>query len=158
MRILGIDPGYDRLGWAVIEKKGVSIVFIDAGLIQTEKKDALPQRLSQIFTGVTDIIEKYHPDDASVEELFFSNNQKTVIAVAQSRGVVIACLAAHAVSIHEYTPMQIKSIASGDGHADKKSVEKMMRLQLSGIPSGLIDDTLDAVAAAYAYAVDKSYG
>lgn len=158
MTIVGIDPGYDRLGWAVLLKTEKAISFVDAGLIQTNKKDLLPDRLHGIFNDLTTILEKYRPEIASVEELFFSNNQKTVIAVAQSRGVVIACLAHNAVNIVEYTPSEIKAIAAGDGRADKKAVEKMIRLQLQGIPKGLIDDTLDAVAAAYAYAVDASYG
>ncbi len=158
MIILGIDPGYDRLGWAVLEKNGKQTTFIAAGLVQTQKKDLLSARLLQVWDGIEEVITTYTPQVAVVEELFFSNNQKSVIAVAQSRGVIIVSLASHRVDIKEYTPPQIKAIVTGDGRADKKAVEKMVRIQLENIPEGLIDDTLDAVACAYAYACDNSYG
>lgn len=158
MTILGIDPGYDRLGWALLKKEAHTITFVDAGLIQTKKTDTHPERLHQVFLEIEVVLKQHSPDVAVVEELFFSNNQKTVIAVAQSRGVVIASLAMYPIVIHEYTPSEIKAIVTGDGRADKKAVEKMVRLQLKNIPLGLIDDTLDAVAAAYAYACDQTYG
>lgn len=158
MIILGIDPGYDRLGWAILQKYQRQTHFVEAGLIQTTKHDALPVRLHQVQLGIEAILKQFSPDIAVVEELFFSNNQKSVIAVAQSRGVVLAALEHHGVAIHEYTPNQIKSIVTGSGSADKKAVEKMVRLQVPKIPAGLIDDTLDAVAGAYAYACDQTYG
>lgn len=156
MIILGIDPGYERLGWGVI-KKSVSLEYIDCGVIRTSPTDTAASRLFQASKELQQVIEKHQPTHAAVESLFFFKNQKTVIQVAQARGMILTCLAEASLNIFEFTPPQIKSIVAGDGQASKKGVEKMVRLQLPGVPLGMLDDTLDALGAALALACQNIY-
>jgi crossover junction endodeoxyribonuclease RuvC len=156
MVILGIDPGYERLGWGII-KKEKAFEFVDCGVIRTSSREATASRLFHAAEELKVIIGRYQPTHAAVESLFVFKNQKTVIQVAQARGMILTCLADASLSISEFTPLQIKSIVAGDGQADKKSVEKMVRLQLPAVPSGLLDDTLDALAAALALACQNIY-
>lgn len=150
MTILGIDPGYDRLGWGVIEKKNNTFTLLGCGIIQTPKTDTDPSRLSAIHRQLTAVVGQYKPGIAAVEGLFFSKNKTSVIQVAQARGVILSVLDLSGVSIEEYTPSQIKSSVTGNGQADKKMVEKMLRLQLKNVPEKLLDDTIDALAIALA--------
>lgn len=150
MMILGIDPGYDRLGWACVRKTNSIFEYVDAGCITTTKKESDAIRLGELRTQLDALLRVYPFDCAIVETLFFTKNQKTVMQVAQARGVILSCLAHAGINVIELSPMQIKSQAAGDGHADKKAVEKMVRLQIKNIPVGLLDDTIDALAATLA--------
>lgn len=150
MIILGIDPGYDRLGWGVIKKDGSQLVFIACGVIQTSKNDSHAMRLNQIFHGLSRVIQAHNPSQAVVEKLFFATNAKTAINVAEARGVIILVCEQQSLEIKELTPLQIKSAVTGNGHADKLSVEKMVRLILKNVPDKILDDALDALAAALA--------
>ncbi len=148
MKILGIDPGYERLGWGVLSREHGVYTYIDSGCIRTSKTDSDARRLADLSLKLHTIITHYSPDQAVVESLFFSNNQKTALLVAQARGVILSQLAIEGVKVLERTPPQIKSAVTGDGQADKKAVEKMVRLQIKGIPEDVLDDTIDALAAA----------
>jgi crossover junction endodeoxyribonuclease RuvC len=156
MIILGIDPGYDRLGWGVIEKQGNALKYLAGDTVLTDKESDQASRLAQISVATQEILQKFSPDRLGIESLFFFRNQTTVIGVAQARGVVLAnsSLFRPEAKIVEYTPMQIKLAVTGDGHADKKIVEKMLRLQLKGIPEDMLDDAIDALAIALTTAVD----
>lgn len=148
MKILGIDPGYDRVGWGVLEKKGNVYSLVDCGIIQTKKTMTLTERLMVVEENLTKILRTQQPDQVVVESLFFATNAKTAINVAQARGVIMLTCAKHCDSLIEKTPLQIKSAVTGNGKADKRAVEKMVRLVIKGLPTKLIDDTLDALAAA----------
>lgn len=148
MIVLGIDPGYERLGWGILDKTAGKYVLIDCGIIQTEKKFKHAERLVQIHAQLSKVIDNYSPEVAVIESLFFATNAKTAIKVAEARGVIVLSCSEKKLEIRELTPLQIKSAVTGDGHADKKAVEKMVRLQLKNLPSKLLDDTLDAIAAA----------
>ena len=148
MRILGIDPGYAIMGWAIVDMKGNHFEAIDYDSITTDAGVEMPVRLKHLYDELTSIIEEYHPDEASIEELFFYNNAKTVIHVGEARGVaVLACTNAGLV-VNEYTPPQIKQALVGYGRAEKKQVQQMVKaiLNLPEVPKP--DDTADAVAAA----------
>lgn len=150
MIILGIDPGYDRMGWGIIDRATNTTTYVACGILQTQKTDTYLSRLLTICSDLHALLEQFHPDIIVIESLFFATNKKTAIDVAQARGAILLTCAKSGVQVQEYTPLQIKSRVTGDGRADKKAVEKMVRLQLSGVPERLLDDTLDALACALA--------
>ncbi len=143
---LAIDPGYDRCGWAVLNTKNKSTA-VAYGCIQTEIKTTFFERMKKIEVLLQHIIEQYQPTELAIETLFFAKNQKTALRVAELRGAITLVCLQHAMTIFEYRPIDVKLGATGNGRADKKAVEKMIRLQLQ-IPASekLIDDTLDALA------------
>jgi crossover junction endodeoxyribonuclease RuvC len=143
---LGIDPGYDRVGWAVGEIKGSQLQPIAYGLIQTDKHQTHFVRYQQVEAELSAILNQYQPVEAAIETLFFSNNQTTAMKVSEIRGIIISTLLRSKVECFEYNPSQIKLTVTGFGKADKKAVEKMIRLQLKLPAEKVIDDTLDALA------------
>ena len=157
MVILGIDPGLATVGYGVILKNGNSTKVLDYGIISTSKNDTLPTRLKQIYASVTALIDKYQPDAVAMEELFFQNNQKTAIAVAEARGVsLLACI--HKLNqLYEYTPLQIKSALTGQGRAEKRQVQYMVKaiLNLKEIPKP--DDAADALAVALCHSQTNTF-
>ncbi len=148
MRILGIDPGYAILGWGILDMKGNHFSVVDYGAVTTDAKTDMPMRLQHLYTELTAIIEKYRPEAAAIEELFFNNNAKTAILVGEARGVAVLACVNGGLEINEYTPLQIKQALVGYGRADKKQVQAMVKavLNLKEVPKP--DDTADAVAAA----------
>ncbi len=152
MVILGIDPGYAIIGWGVLEYKANKFRVIDYGAVTTEAKTPFPLRLCDIYNGLCDIIKKYQPEVLSMEKLFYNNNAKTVIDVAQARGVITLAAQQNGIKIAEYTPLQVKQSVTGYGRAVKKQVQEMTRiiLNLEKIPKP--DDTADALAMAICHA------
>jgi crossover junction endodeoxyribonuclease RuvC len=148
VRILGIDPGFGILGWAVIEE-GLSI--IDYGAIETPRTVPLDERLFIIHTGISDVISRYRPDTAVIEKLFFSRNITTALDVARATGVVILAFREHALPYQEVTPMQVKQGITGYGKAEKRQVQEMVQriFKLKEIPKP--DDVADALAVALCY-------
>lgn len=146
MRVVGIDPGFDRVGWAVLEGSKLHMSLISCGLIKTNKVDEPEKRLQDIYGQLSRIIKQHRPNQMAVESIFFFKNAKTIIGVSQARGVILLTGQLHRLSIIEFTPLQVKSIVAGSGTADKKAVEKMVRLQVTGVPDKLVDDTIDAIA------------
>lgn len=152
-RILGIDPGTGILGFGVIDLQNGQPVLVDAGVIRTPVKEDDAVRLLTIYEELTDIIAQTKPTIMSVEKLFFSRNVTTAMTVSQARGVVLLCGMQAGMTIHEYTPMQIKQTTTGYGKADKKQMQEMVRviLRLKEIPKP--DDAADALAAAITHAM-----
>ena len=152
MIILGIDPGYAIVGYGVIEYKASRFRVIDYGAITTPAGLLPERRLEMIYDSLSALIEKYKPDEMAVEELFFTNNQKTAILVAEARGVIVLCAKKHRVHLAEYTPLQVKQAVVGYGRAEKKQVQSMvtMFLNLKEVPKP--DDTADALAIAVCHA------
>lgn len=158
MVILGIDPGYAIVGFGVIEKdnRGKCRV-LDYGAINTPKEEDFPVRLAMIQDGMKCLMQKFKPDAVAVEELFFNQNITTGIAVAEARGVIL-CTAIQSVSkVFEFTPMQIKLAITGNGKADKKSVQFMTKtlLGLRSVPKP--DDAADALAVALTLAQTNTH-
>ena len=147
MRILGIDPGYAIVGYGIIDT-GNDIKVVDYGVIETPKEDTLPVRLQTIDEALRVLFETYRPDEVAIEELFYFKNQKTVIQVAQARGVIVLSSQKYCERIFEYTPIQIKQALTGNGHAEKRQMQYMVKsvLGLSSIPKP--DDAADALAVA----------
>jgi crossover junction endodeoxyribonuclease RuvC len=147
MRILGIDPGIERLGYGVIEVVNKKLYPITFGVITTPRKKT-PYRLSIIHRNLSKVIEEFSPDESSVEKLYFFQNTKTAIVVGEARGVILMTLEEYGLPIYEYTPLQIKSSVTGYGKADKKQIQLMVQklLKLDELPKQ--DDAADALAAA----------
>ncbi len=157
MTLLGIDPGYDRVGWAIGQVNGAKIAVLGFGCIETDKNQTLIQRYQQIDTQLQEILEQFQPVEAAIESLFFFKNQTTAMHVSEARGVIISCLFRHQVGFAEYTPLQIKQAVTGFGRADKKAVEKMVRLQLGLTQTNekILDDTMDALAILITHASSR---
>ena len=152
MRIMGIDPGMALVGYGVIEIVENKVLLQTSGSIRTEKDDIVPKRLAEIMTDIRKLVELYSPDVVSIEDLFFFKNQKTIIPVAQARGVILAVIDSMSVPIYEYTPMQVKQVLTGYGRATKKDVEEMVRLVVTNKELPKLDDTVDAIAIAICHA------
>lgn len=153
MLVLGIDPGYDRCGWAIVDKnQAIRLVACGAILAKSNKTNpiSLTARLTILAGQLQEVLKVYRPQHISVEKIFFSKNQKTAIEVAQARGVILSTIGLwdSAISISEPTPNQVKLAVTGNGAADKKQVEKLVRLQVKGVPVEALDDTIDAIAIA----------
>ena len=150
MITLGIDPGFARCGYAFIESKNSVYKIVDCGLIETFQNEEYNQRLKKIFDELNSLIIKYKPENAAIEELFFSKNTKTALKVAEARGIIILALTINNIDFMEYKPKEVKSQITGNGNANKEAVIKMINL-FTG--SKIIqDDTADAVAIALAHA------
>lgn len=152
MVILGIDPGYAIVGWGVVEYSHSKFNVLGYGAITTEASTPFPERLLTIYNDMCYIFEKYKPDVMSMEKLFYNSNQKTVIDVAQARGVITLSAQLYNKDIFEYTPLQVKQSVTGYGRAEKKQVMEMTKniLGLSSVPKP--DDTADALAMAICHA------
>lgn len=152
MVILGIDPGYAIVGWGVIEYEHSKFRVLGYGAITTNADTPFPQRLQAIYNDMCYVFNKYNPSVMSMEKLFYNSNQKTVIDVAQARGVISLCAQMHNKEIFEYTPLQVKQSVTGYGRAEKKQVMEMTR-SILGLPSvPKPDDTADALALAICHA------
>jgi crossover junction endodeoxyribonuclease RuvC len=157
MRILGIDPGTATTGWAIIEIKNKEAKPIDFGFISTKKNKSEEERLFEISKDLKKIIEKYRPQEAAIEKIFFFKNQKTIIEVAQSRGAILLTLREKNIIISSYTPLQIKQALTGYGKAEKKQVQLMAKniLRLKSVPKP--DDVADAIAIAVCHINSRNF-
>ena len=148
MLILGIDPGYAIVGWGVLRCENGRFSPVGYGSIQTAAGLKVEERLRQIHEGMCEIIERYHPDVMSVEELFWNTNQKTGIVVAEARGIILLSAHEAGIPIFEYTPLQVKQAIVGYGRAEKKQVIAMVTSLLGLKKPPKPDDTADAIAMA----------
>lgn len=148
MKILGIDPGTATTGYGVIKSDGRKLTMIEFGCIKTSKSKSLPERLEEIYSDLQKIIRRHHPARIAVESVYFYNNVKTAIAVAQARGVILLCARQNKIHVLEFTPLQVKSNLTNYGKAEKKQVQYMVKtlLNLKSIPKP--DDAADALALA----------
>lgn len=152
MRILGVDPGVATVGFAVLDSEKNRQSLVTCGVITTPAKTQLSSRLERIYRDLNELIAQFSPAVMAVEELFFSKNITTGIAVAHGRGVILLSGHQAGLQIYEYTPMQVKQAVVGYGLAEKKQVMEMVRrlLHLQAVPRP--DDAADAVAIALCHA------
>ncbi|MFA4890209.1 MAG: crossover junction endodeoxyribonuclease RuvC [Candidatus Paceibacterota bacterium] len=148
MIILGIDPGFDRLGCAVLEKTAKGEKLIYSTCLESDKKLAHEQRLLSLGEKLEKIIKKHKPDIVAVEKLFLFKNQKTIMGVAEARGMVLYLAALNNIRVKEFTPLEIKMALTGYGRAEKPQVQSMVKaiLKLKKAPKS--DDEMDAIACA----------
>jgi len=149
---LGIDPGLAIVGWGIIEKRNNRFYPIAYGAIRTPAHTDVEARLMQIYEDMNTLIERYHPEEMAVEELFFNTNVTTGISVAEARGVILLAARQKGLRIAEYTPMQVKQAVVGYGKAEKRQVISMVTSLLSLPKPPTPDDTADAIAIALCHA------
>ena len=152
LRILGIDPGLATMGYGVIESNGDKHKLIQFGVLTTQAGQPTPQRLRSIFLGVTQLMDTYQPEEVAFEELFFSKNITTGMAVSAARGAAMVAVAQKTDNLYEYTPMQIKQAVTGHGKADKNQVQQMVKALLGMKEIAKPDDAADAIAVALTHA------
>src|SRR3989344_7141317 len=154
MRVLACDPGYERLGIAVVDRdaakgntkgnRGDTLAY--SACITTGKTLALPDRLLYIGDTFTALIHQHKPDYIALESLFFNKNRKTAMAVAETRGVLLYLARKNKCVVCEYSPQQIKIAVTGYGKSDKRQVTEMVKRLISGVPDTALDDEYDAIA------------
>ena len=156
MVILGIDPGVATIGFGVLRAERGTNTVLQYGVITTPAGIPLSSRLLQISRDMEQLIRQFQPDEMAVEELFFTNNQTTGIAVAEARGVILLCAEQHGIPVAEYTPPQVKQAVVGYGNAEKRQVIAMVTslLRLPAPPKP--DDTADAIAIALCHGQSAS--
>ena len=152
MRILGIDPGYAIMGYAVLDFVGNKFKTVDYGSITTDAHTPNEERLRILYDDLTEIIKTYKPEEASIEELFYNTNATTAIMVGEARGMALLACSKAGIKISEYTPLEIKSSLTGYGRADKNQVQSMVKMILGLTETPKPDDTADAIAAAICHA------
>ncbi len=148
LRILGIDPGYAIVGYGVLEYEKNKFYPVEYGAITTQAHTDFQERLKEVFVSVDEVIKRTQPEALAIEKLFFTTNQKTVIQVAQARGVILLAASMNGIPVYEYTPLQIKQSVTGYGKAIKSQVQDMTKrlLRLEKVPKP--DDTADRLAVA----------
>lgn len=146
MIVLGVDPGTAITGYGVVRSDGPAL--IECGVIRTNPHDALPQRLSDIYQGIRELIDRHTPSALAVEDVFYAKNVRTTVVLGHARGVILLAGAQAGVTVHEYPPREIKKAVTGTGGATKEQVQYMMMrlLRLKTVPRPV--DASDGVAAA----------
>lgn len=156
MKIIGIDPGIERVGIAVIEKVGNSETYLFSECFKTSPKLSHAERLSLIGEEISAVIKKWQPNGMAIEKLFFEKNTTTAMGVAEARGVMLFCGAQNNLMIYEYTPLEIKVAVTGYGKSDKQAVMGMVPRLIKLPERKMIDDEVDAIAVALtAFAHEK---
>ncbi len=146
MRVLAIDPGYDRCGVAIMEYQNGREHIIHSQCIETKKTDNLPHRIHTIGETITHLLNTHSPNTVAIETLFFNKNAKTAIGVAQVRGVIIYLALLHNCTVFEFGPQEIKIAVTGHGSSDKKAVLDMTKRLIPDLKENALDDEYDAIA------------
>ena len=151
VRILGIDPGSRFTGFGIIDVEGQKNIHVHSGCIKTSSKGNFSDRLKEIFDGISDLVEEYHPEELAIEKVFMNKNADSALKLGQARGAVMVAVMQSNVKVFEYAPNRIKQSIVGRGHADKTQVQHMIKmlLLLSESPQ---EDQADALAAAICHA------
>lgn len=146
MKVLAVDPGYDRMGIAVIEKQNGTEVLLHSACIETDKKTDLADRLHVVGHTFQKLLEEHRPEAVGIETLFFNKNVKTAIGVAQARGIILYLAKNAGCAVFEYGPQEIKIAVTGYGKSDKSAVIEMVKRLVLNVPTKALDDEYDAIA------------
>ena len=146
MKILGIDPGFDRMGYSFLEMKNSTYSLVSSGLITTDRKSLHQERLLQVYKDLSELISKFKPIAIATETLIFSKNIKTASKISEVRGIIQLLTAMNNLKYVEFSPLQVKSAITGYGRASKKQIEKSIKLILKLSDIDYIDDVIDAIA------------
>ena len=146
MRVLGIDPGIERVGWGVVDVTDSKLSYSASGCIKTSRLLAPAERIAIIAQNLEIIVKVRKPDEAVVEKLFFAKNKKTALLVAEARGAIMLTLHSLGVKTREYTPLEVKRAITGNGRAEKRQVAWMVKMLFGLKGSMSSDDELDALA------------
>lgn len=151
MILLGLDPGLQRTGWGVIASDGVCLSHLANGVVATNPKQSLAERLVTLYDGLVEVIGRFEPDEACVEETFVNRNFASALKLGQARGIALLVPAHRGLPVAEYAPNLVKKSVVGAGHADKSQIDAMVRMLLPGCdPAG--PDAADALAVAICHA------
>jgi crossover junction endodeoxyribonuclease RuvC len=145
-RVIGIDPGYDRLGVAVLERKKGTETLLYSTCIETDRKLTVSKRLYVLGKAIEVLLAEHRPTHVGIETLFFNKNQKTAIGVAEARGMILYIAQKHGCEVSEFGPQEIKVAVTGYGKSDKKAVIAMVKRLVLGVPERALDDEYDAIA------------
>ncbi|GMU73808.1 MAG: crossover junction endodeoxyribonuclease RuvC [Candidatus Campbellbacteria bacterium] len=148
MRVLGIDPGYDRLGLAVVEGDRQKHTVVISECFETDPKEPFERRLHAAVSRMRSIVQEHRPDCVALETLFFSKNQTTAMHVAETRGALIFAATDAGVSVQQYAPQEVKVAVSGSGRGSKDDVAHMLHKLIALPPKKMLDDEYDAIAVA----------
>ncbi|WP_161988447.1 crossover junction endodeoxyribonuclease RuvC [Elioraea sp. Yellowstone] len=151
MRVLGLDPGLGATGWGVIEAIGSRLSHLADGVVETDPSLALPARLAALHAALAGIVAAWRPDEAAVEETFVNRNAASTLKLGQARGVVLLAPALAGIPVAEYQATMVKRAVVGQGHAQKRQVQAMVRMLLPGAAPGRTD-AADALAVAICHA------
>ena len=151
MIILGIDPGSRITGYGLISKEGNRLIHIDNGAIFTQSAQDFPQRLQQIFAGLSTVIEQYQPEAVAIENVFLAKNAQSALKLGQARGAAIVAAVCVGLPVFEYTALQVKQAVVGSGRAEKQQVQHMIKVLLN-LPEVAQEDASDALAVAVCHA------
>lgn len=146
MKVLAIDPGYDRLGVAIMEKNDNKELLIHSECIETSNEEELTQRLHTLGKRIEELLDAHKPDAVGIETLFFNKNIKTAIGVAQARGIILYLALKAGCKVFEFGPQEIKVAVTGYGKSDKKAVIDMVKRLVENVPNDALDDEYDAIA------------
>lgn len=146
MRVLAFDPGYDRLGVAVLEKTTAGETLIHSECVTTERSLSIPDRLNVVGESIEALLAQFSPDTVALETLFFNKNIKTAIGVAEVRGIIIFLARHHNCRVMEFGPQEIKIAVTGYGSSDKNAVISMVKRLVKDVPEHGLDDEYDAIA------------
>jgi crossover junction endodeoxyribonuclease RuvC len=146
MRVLALDPGYDRLGVAIVERVDGNDILNYSCCVETDRTQSFPERLYVLGNALSSLIETHAPDVVAVETLFFNKNQKTAIAVAEVRGMILYLATTAKCAILEFGPQEVKVAVTGYGKSDKRAVFSMIKRLLPNAPVQALDDEYDAIA------------
>ncbi len=147
MRVLGIDPGSHTTGYGVVEKDGSRLIHIDNGCLTTRRSNSLPERLFQIYNSLLEMFEKFSPDCAAIEEVFFAKNVASSLRLGESRGIALLAATQRGVPIFEYPTRVVKQAITGYGQASKGQIQQMIQ-RLLNLPEPAQEDASDALALA----------
>jgi crossover junction endodeoxyribonuclease RuvC len=156
VKILGLDPGLQNTGWGIIVKSGNNLSYVAHGTITTSSKEQLSIRLNQIHQALRDVIEKYQPNEAAVEETFVNQNPASALKLGMARGVVLFTPASFNLDVFEYSANKVKKAIVGVGHAEKQQVAIMVARLLPTAPKNITSDAADALAIALCHANSRN--
>ncbi len=147
-RVLGVDPGTARMGYAVVHQNGERLQLLTCGALETASSLPLQDRLALLYDGLKDLVDAWHPTELAIEDLFFNRNVRSALSVGQARGVALLLAAHRGLTVSSYTPLQVKEAVTGFGRARKEQIQEMVRvlLDLTYVPQP--DDAADAAALA----------
>ncbi len=151
-RVLGIDPGLRHTGWAVVDMNLGKIAYVASGVINTNAKEPMALRLTQIHNELSVIMDKYHPLSAGLEETYVNKNYASSLKLAHARGVAMVAVNAHGVDVVEYSPKTVKKTVVGNGSAPKDQVSRMLTMILPGVTIKSEDES-DSLAIAICHAL-----
>ena len=157
IRVLGIDPGTRLCGWGVVTGVGTRLIHVDNGVIVLPAKAPLPERLAKLYDALDVLLDEHQPNQAAIETVFVNRNIRSALILGHGRGAAMTALARRGLTIHEYTPQQVKKAVTGKGRADKAQIQQMVarRLNLTDVPQV---DAADAVAIALCHAQHLAFG